>query len=230
MKVRVIDFETLGMPEDEPRGICEAGWVDVTSDGVIGRINAVMVNPGHAIPPTAMAIHHIRDEDVRGAADPTTACAALMDGMEPGDVFAAHNCAFEQAFFGGGGHRWICTMRAAKHLFPDSPSHSNQVLRYWLGLDANGLVHEAAMPPHRAGPDAYVTAYILARMLTVTSIDELVRLTTAPVILTTIRFGKHRGQKWADLPASYLQWIVDKSDLGADEKHTARHHLARLAA
>ena len=148
-----------------------------------------------------------------------------MAGMEDSDVFAAHNCKFEQAFFAGGGRRWICTYQCAKHLFPDAPGHSNQVLRYWLKIDEEMDDAERAMPPHRAGPDTYVTALILNRLMALANIDELVRLTTAPVVLREVTFGKHRGQQWKDLPWDYLNWVANKSDLGADEKHTARHYL-----
>lgn len=152
----------------------------------------------------------------------------LMWGMEPGDVFAAHNAQFEQAFFGGGDHRWICTMKCAKHLFPEAPSHSNQCLRYWLDVEKQ-LDPERAMPPHRAGPDTYVTAHILARMVFARSVDQLIELTGAPVTLHKVTFGKHRGLLWRDLPSDYLSWIAFKSDLGPDEKHTAKHYLGIAA-
>ena len=47
----------------------------------------------------------------------------------------------------------------ALRVWPEAPRHSNQVLRYWRGMR---LDHARAMPPHRAGPDAWVTAHILA--------------------------------------------------------------------
>jgi len=169
--------------------------------------------------------HHIADSDVIDAVSPDIGFRTLMDGMESDDVFAAHNCKFEQAFFAGGGRRWICTMQAARHLLPDAPGFSNQVLRYWLGIDEQMEDIDRAMPPHRAGPDTYVTALILGRLLQLASVDELVRLTTAPVILRDVTFGKHKGSKWAELPWDYLNWVATKSDLGVDEKHTARHHL-----
>lgn len=228
-KIRVIDFETTGLPEDAVRGICEIGWTDVTADWEVSGPNSVLVNPGHPIPPVTRAVHHICDADVSGAISPTEASIMLMRDMRPGDVFAAHNAKFEKAFFGGGDHRWICTLQCARHLFPDAPGHSNQVLRYHLDLDSDGMDFEAAMPPHRAGPDTLVTAYILRRLIFASSVDRLVELTTAPVVLRTITFGKHRGAKWADLPRDYLQWIAFKSDLGTDEKHTARHILGEAA-
>jgi uncharacterized protein (DUF3820 family) len=185
----------------------------------------MLVNPGHPIPPTTRAIHHISDADVDGAITPDAASAKLMGGMEPGDVFAAHNAKFERAFFGGGAHRWICTLQCAKHLFPQAPGHSNQVLRYWLNIDGDGMDPVLAMPPHRAGPDTYVTAFIVSRMLMMAGVDDLVRLTSAPVVLQTITFGKHRGAKWADLPPDYLSWIANKL-VPADQTSTKEIGIA----
>jgi exodeoxyribonuclease X len=204
----------------------QVGFTDLTADWKLSQTVSFLVNPGHPIPPQTRAVHHISDADVADAITPDVAMRTLMAGMQEGDVFAAHNCKFEQAFFGGGNHRWICTMQAAKHLFPDAPGFSNQVLRYWLNLDADMADVNRAMPPHRAGPDTYVTALLLARLLYKAPLDELVRLTTAPVLLRDVTFGKHKGMKWADLPWDYLNWVANKSDLGADEKHTARHYLA----
>ena len=221
-KIRVVDFETTGLPEDAVKAICEVGWTDVTDDWKVSETKSFLVNPGHPIPAQTRAVHHISDADVADAVTPEYAFRALMDGMEAGDVFAAHNAQFEQAFFAGGGRRWICTMKCAKHLYPDAPGHSNQVLRYHMDLDADFDDPNRAMPPHRAGPDTFVTAHLLSRLVFAASVDELVWLTTAPVLLRTVTFGKHKGMKWSDLPWDYLNWIATKSDLGVDEKHTAR--------
>ena len=53
---------------------------------------------------------------------------------------------------------------------------------------------------------------------------ELVELCKQPVLLRTVRFGKHRGDLWKDVPRSYLSWIVNQ-DFDRDVIHTARHHL-----
>lgn len=204
MKIRVIDFETTGLPEDQVKGICEIGWTDLSDNWQITGHGSYLVNPGHPIPPVTRAVHHISDADVAGAVSPDVACVGLMNGMEPGDMFAAHNAKFERAFFGGGHHEWICTLQCA------------------LNVDGDGLDAVAAMPPHRAGPDTLVTAFILRRLIFASSVAKLVELTSAPVVLQTITFGKHRGMRWADLPHDYLQWIAFKSELGVDEKHTAR--------
>lgn len=231
MKIRVIDFETTGLPEDEVRAICEVGYTDLHGDMTIHGPVAHLVNPGHPIPPATRAVHHICDADVADAMSPTDAARVLMSGMEPGDMFAAHNIKFERAFFGGGEFPWVCTLQCARHLFPDAPSHANQVLRYWLGLDDYPDFDVAlSMPPHRAGPDSYVTAFLLRHMLrTGTNAEGLVELTNSPVLLRTVTFGKYRGQKWTDVPPDYLHWVV-KQDMDADVLHTARTLLAEGVA
>ncbi|MCM0751586.1 hypothetical protein DEA98_10290 [Brucella pseudogrignonensis] len=106
MKIRCIDFETTGKIEErekgKPVGICEFGFADVDgSTGAVSKPVSSLINCGIAMPPEARAIHHISDEDVSESPAPDFAFKSLMDGMEPGDVFCAHNAAFEQAIFTG---------------------------------------------------------------------------------------------------------------------------------
>src|SRR5581483_118551 len=112
---------------------------------------------------------------------------------------------------------WICTWRCARHLWPDAPSHSNQTLRYWIKhLDFYANMEGRAMPPHKALPDAWVTAHVLMEMLKVKTVEELVALTKAPILLKTVHFGKHRGEEWAKVPRDYLAWVCRTQDMDAD--------------
>lgn len=237
MKIRVIDFETTGIPTDDtPHAICEFAFVDVIGEGKAWNISVMgsaLVDPGRPIPPEASAVHHITDAhiaqggtpDENGkptrAGPPDLACARLM--QDPPDYFCAHNADFERAFFRGGDVPWICTYKAALRVWPDAPAHSNQVLRYWLGLDVDGKL---AMPPHRALPDAIVTAYILISLLEAgTAIPDMQKWSRGHALLPKVTFGKHRGSKWCDLPIDYLLWIRDKSDMDAGVKANAKYWL-----
>lgn len=220
--IRVIDFETTGMTPPDA-AICEIGWQDIEGEQTIpilgGGISRV-VDPHRPMPPEACAVHHLTDSDVHGCPDAIAIFPELMRGVS---IFAAHNAAFERQYFDGGGKPWICTLKAARRVWPNAPGHGNQVLRYWLGLK---LDPQLAMPAHRAGPDAYVTSHILLHLLAEAELDDLIRWTDEPSLLPgAIRFGKHRGTAWSDLPNDYLAWIAEKSDLDADAKFTARHHL-----
>lgn len=225
MIVRVLDFETCGLTP-EAAGVVEVGWVDVRIEGDGVRIDsfpgALLINPGRPIPVEARAVHHISDAMVRGERSFEQVLPLLTADV---DVFGAHNAKFEQQFFTTD-LPWICTLKVARVLWPECPNHSNQCLRYWLGLDLDP-VH--AMPPHRAGPDAYVTAAILWRALDEASIDDMLQWSREPSLLPRVPFGKHKGANWDAVPTDYLQWIL-KQNMDEDVLHTAKHHLQSKAA
>lgn len=219
----VIDTETTGMDPEKDR-IIEIAAVDKN------RVFAhSLVNPeGVPISYGAMATHHITDAMVAEApvlADALWNCG--LDEVGPVATPVMHNAAFDLAFlperFRAQPH--ICTYRCALHLFPDAESHSNGALWYELGLN-HPMPPEAGSMPHRALFDALMTSDLLAHMLTIKPLEQLIRLTTAPVVLTTCRFGKHRGEAWADIPTDYMRWVL-KQDFDEDVKHTCRHWIGQ---
>lgn len=237
--IQVVDTETTGLGregEEKPR-VVEVASVNVVlgkRGWAIGVPITSLVNPGIPIPPESRAVHHISDEDVSDA--PTFESALKkMDALLP-DVRAAHNAEYDAQFFPEG--KWICTYRCAKHVWPDLPSHGNQTIRYSIpGLNEkiiNGTkaARAMALPPHRALPDAWVTAHILLELLALRSPLELIELTAAPILLKTVRFGKHRGMEWSAVPRDYLSWILRQEaakpgDFDRDTVHTANHYWKR---
>lgn len=163
---------------------------------------------------------------------------------EPRDhVFAAHNAEFDLRMLtqSGAGEflpkKVICTWRCAKHLWPEAPSHKNQTLRYWLDLDVPQI---KSLPPHRALPDALVTAAILKKMLETHTAEQLVALTPTPFLLATCTMGENAGRPWSEVDSGFLRWVLGKGprrpvpgrrDTGFDEDtlHTCRHWLAQRA-
>jgi exodeoxyribonuclease X len=226
MLLRVLDFETTGMPPDA--AVCEIGWTDVRTyddePAEVGDPVGMLVNPNRPMPPEARAVHHISDADLAGAPPIEKGFIAL--NHKDVDIFVAHHAAFEREFFTGGGKPWICTLKVARRIWPECPSHSNQCLRYWLGLELDDAL---AMPPHRAAPDSFVTAHILLQMIRHASFKQMIEWTSQPSLLPKVNFGKYRGQPWPDLPGDYLSWLVNKSDMDADTKFTAKHWLKQKA-
>lgn len=234
MKIRNVDFETTdtdkAKKDGKPVGICEFGYTDFIIGAGVARPVSSLVNCGIPITPAARGVHHISDADVAGAMPPDQAMARLMDGMEPGDMFAAHNAAFERMFFGGGSFPWICTLICAKHLYEDAPDHKNQTLRYYLNIDPALEWPELSMPPHRAGPDSYVSAHILAVMAETADPIRLLELTSTPVIQKLVQFSKHAGERWEDMDNGFLQWCLDKDFVHPDAKTAAKHWLDKRRA
>ena len=169
-----------------------------------------------------MAVHHITDQMVADAAGNV----GLLG--EP-NYFAAHNADYERQFFDPG-VPYICTYKVALRLWPEATSHGLQFLRYHLGLAAPEHV---AMPPHRAGPDAYLCAVLMQRILAEdrASIEDMVRWSSGHALLPRCPLFKHKGKKWEDVPFEYLDWIANKpNDVAADVKANARLELKKRAA
>lgn len=231
---RVLDFESTGKPEDEHAEIIEAGFIDVdlTAEGFPLLMDSrwtSLFKPEGDIPPETMAVHHIMPEDVADAPANHTVFPHLLKGMTTADVYAAHRADFEQHFFDGRGRPYVCTYKCALRAWPDAPSHSNQGLRYFLQLPCDRVL---ADPPHRALPDAYVTAHILQALLKLRPLERLVEISGQPGFLTKFSFGKHKGKTFKEVAAidrGYLSWIVDKSDLDEDVKFTSRHWLGKAS-
>lgn len=226
--IRVIDYETTGTPDDQGAEIIEAGSYDLTQseagDWRIHRPVRWLVRPTGPIPPQARAVHHISDAEVADAPALRDVIDDILDGSP---ICAAHNAQFE-AHFTPYGLTWICTYKCARVVWPDAPGHSNQCLRYWLGIDdEEGFEADRSMPPHRALPDAYVTAHLLRRLLAERPVEELITISKYPALLKVMNFGKHKGTTFADAPTDYLEWIRDKSDLDADTKFSAKYWLQK---
>lgn len=239
MRVTIIDTETTGM-DPETNSIVEIAGVDLNT----GYWIQSLVKPEHPISFGAMATHMITE---RMAATGWSLDDALHPEGKEGfyrdaDVLVAHNAEFDRAMLKGlvPDPKWICTWRCAMHLYPEAESHRNMALAYELGLkidDAPVLTDDpAASMPHRALFDAWVTRKLLLHMLYdclhrhtdytwSMCIRYLTKLSTAPVILTKVRFGKHEGQRWEDVPVSYLKWVVGQ-DFDEDTLHTAKHWLS----
>jgi len=209
--VTVIDTETTGLDPAVDR-VVQIAAVELRRFGkgnfAIGVPALSLVNPGIPIPPQASGVHHIVDEDVSDAPSLVEA-VALSVPLNPNPI-AAHNARFDRQFLPMLRDRpWIDTYRCAMHLYPDAPDYKVGTLFYYLGCG-----RLLSRSPHSAPFDARLAANILARMLDEAPLEELIRLSTKAVKLRTILFGKHANEKWADVPSSYLKWILEKSAKG----------------
>jgi len=222
---RVLDYETTGTPEDADAEIIEFGRVDVflPSRTIVNPWTSLAC-PRGPIPAVTKAVHHITEADVADAPQARELWDQFYEGCSPVDILVAHNAKFEQHFHDGDGRPWIDTYKVARVVWPDAPTHSNQGLRYWLELPVD---REKASPPHRALPDAYVTAHLFVRLLAEKSIDEMIHISKYPALLKIMNFGKHKGMTFEAAPLDYLEWIRDKSDMDEDTKFTARYWAAK---
>ena len=227
MRIRVIDLETTGFAP--PEGIVEIGSHDVIVEQIDEHRYSVeidkesmrqtYVNPERVCSAEVMAVHHLTPEDWEKA--PTLSEALPI--FAGADIYCAHNAKFEQQWLNFGDAPWICTYKSALKAFPKAPKHTNQVLRYHLGLCMSR--DERDLFPHRAWPDAWVTAHLLCRMLDDHPIDKLLEWSGAPIVLEKVTFGKYKDQHWRDVPSDYLKYMLSGTNLRQDVADTCRHHL-----
>lgn len=233
--IRVVDSETTGIEPPPANGLVEVGWIDLVRQTperwVAGAANSTLINPLRPIPPEASGVHHIVDQDVVDAPTWMVVKPDLYQGLGDDPVFAMHHAKFDQSFLELKG-RVICTWKVAVKLWPDAPNWKNQTLRYYLGLK---LAAPQLATPHRAAGDVYVTAAILARAFYQfdTTVDELVKFSSEPVLMNRFLFGKHamarldaRTESGAWLvPTDYLDWVAKNITDDEDVLFTAKSHL-----
>lgn len=220
--IRVIDFETTGL--EPPAEVCEVGICDFhLEDRTIVAPKAWLCCVG-SMPPEARAVHHISLADCAG--QPAFSSAAIRD--QEVNAFAAHNAAFEARFYKPE-LPVICTYKAALRVWPSAPSHGNQALRYWLE-DQELIAPDPAhtQPPHRAGPDSYITAHILMALFNAGATGrDMVAWAKEPALLPTCPIGKFRGKPWAEVDGGFLGWMIRQNDMEYDLKWNAEREITR---
>ncbi len=230
MTIRVIDLETTGVDPAE-HSIIEIASVDLLQGGRIGNRQSHLVRPGRDIPPESSAVHHLIEEDFKDAQP----LADVIDKYAGADAYVAHHCQFERSFLDQhfGDKPWICTHKVALRVLPDAPGHSNQTLRYYLGLVTPFGVPRNEIEPHRALSDCIVTACILHWLMQKASWSDMLKWTAEPPLYTKFSFGKHKGKRYDEIARDapdYLEWIIAKSDLDADTKWNAAYWLKQPRA
>ena len=228
MIVRCVDVECTGL-NPETSGVLEIGWTDVTlPDRTISDPQSYLCGTSYPITPENRAVHHISPYQIAGLpefdADAFNA-QCVEDGVT---CLAAHNANFDAQFVRPT-LPIICTYKAALRAWPDLTSHSNSAVFY--ALEDQGRcegANYAHIISHRAGPDSYVTAWILRCLLEDGhSGRDMVEWTRQPAKLPRCPIGKHRGKPWAEVDAGWLKWCVGNADIGEDVRYCARAELEK---
>jgi exodeoxyribonuclease X len=203
------DIESTGLGKDA--GIVEISWIETDEHFNEIERHYSLINPGKPIQAGAMGAHGITEAMVADA--PTI--EEFMDSRRfPLDkenlVLVAHNAIFDINFFGP----WmqnpltLCTLKAARIIYPDADNHKLTTLKYYLGLEG---CHDRA---HSADEDVSVLIQLAKRMCkdAECGLPELMHIQNIPRTIKKMTFGKHRGKLLTELPKDYVTWLLTKAD------------------
>ena len=229
LRFLVLDVETTGLDPQEDR-IVQIALVSVHR-GQVTQLGTTLVNPERPIPPQSSAIHHITNRMTDQAPPWSVLWPHVEQYLFGADVIVAHNAAFDRSFVPSVNKPWLCTKRLAQHLWPSAPNFQNQTLRYWLDLELDAQAHDAA-------GDTLVTAHVLLREIEAyqaqggeDDLMALIRLANSPVLIEKMPFGKHFGERLADIPVSYLRWaLTNVTDLDPDLRWSLESVLQQAAS
>ena len=221
----VLDTETTSSDYKEAE-IIESGFV-VRKNGAWEMYQDLHTPLTGPIPPKIDSICYITNEMVENST-PFVDCAAnfqkVVNQYTSGYV-VAHNYSYDQRVLINNGitlpENSICTWRIAKKLFLESTEITETnlpYLRFALDLDIP-LEYRC----HRAGYDSLITGHLLEAlvqlMLSYGILDETIDLgyqvmaySNSPIIITTMPFGKHKGQPLTSVPPSYWSWAMKNTD------------------
>lgn len=160
----VVDVEGNGA---RPPDLVELAVVPV-SNGIIGIPHSWLVRPHSPITWQARKVHGISNDDVTDMPTFGVVRESVLDYVAADVVVVGHNVRVDldvlrRKLPGWQPHAVLDTLRLARALLPDLPSHKLGTLVEHFNL-ATGL--PAGMRPHRAAYDAVVTARLLAVLAT----------------------------------------------------------------
>jgi exodeoxyribonuclease X len=215
LRFLIADTETSGLSDDAMP--CEIAWIEIDDElQVLDRVHS-LIDPQRPISPGAMGIHGITNLMVAEA--PTL--GEFYEFIQPSIKYAklgliAHNLQFDARFItphAGEVPFSLCTLRLSRHLWPECENHKLQTLRYFLadqGLEG-GDAHSAM-----GDVETCLSVLRFARDKFGLSLYEMAELSQRPIKVEVMPFGKHRGERLAEVPSSYLSWLLKQPDVDPD--------------
>jgi DNA polymerase III epsilon subunit-like protein len=222
-----LDTETTGTEEKDR--ICQLAYKLET-----GEIVNELFKPPLPISIDSMCVHHITNQMVekKPGFKNSAPYRKLTDLFkEDTNILVAHNAKFDVDMLVKEGiypQKVICTLKLARHMDPEGkiPKYNLQYLRYFLRIEIEANAHDAL-------GDILVLEKLFERIFVKMSKslgpaaveNRMMQISSKPVLLSRMFFGKHKGELFKDIPVDYLQWLSGKDDLDEDMQFTIGHYL-----
>jgi DNA polymerase-3 subunit epsilon/exodeoxyribonuclease X len=242
-KYVILDTETTGTNEEDR--IIQLGYMVLGAKEI--EVHNEFCSSDIPIKYGAMEVHGITPDMIEGKppCTETTAYKRLLELNTPDNYLIIHNAPFDITMLEKEGFKTqmqvIDTLRVAKHVMPEEDAHRLQYFRYKMELykeeqkeaDTLGIEVKA----HDAIGDVLVLKLFLSKLKTVVQekfpgenpVEKMVDLTNTPILVTTFRFGKHKGKSLQEVAledAGYLRWMLKSMDnLDEDLRYSINYYL-----
>ena len=225
-----LDTETTGNGPDDR--LCQIAFKPEGGPAVSG-----VFNPGRPISIDAMVVHHITEKMVQDKpsfkeSDEYEKLQKLVSDIN--NVIVAHNAQFDMQMLNMEGiytQRAICTLKLARYLDKNGfiPKYNLQYLRYFLGLEIEATAHDAL-------GDILVLEALFSRLHAKFQendklkdrVLEMINISSNPVLIPRMPFGKHMGKLFSEEPRDYLEWLLG-TELDEDMAYTVKTYLGLLS-
>jgi exodeoxyribonuclease X len=202
----VVDFETTGVKW--PYHAVEVAWIELDRNFQEISSRSSLIKPPVRIPAEVTEIHGITNDDIADAPSLDEflieECGNPFENEHVG--FIAHNAPFDYRLFKDfcGSATLICTVAAARRLYPKAKNHKLATLASELGFKD----HTA----HRAAGDARTCLELLLHIREKTKLDfgGLPEYSNPFRLQNSLPFGKHKGIPIGEVPRDYLDWLYDR--------------------
>lgn len=206
-----------------------------------GKIFSSYFKPPVPISVKSMSISHITNEMVEGSEEFSSSefKKELQSHLALG-ILVAHNAGFDVDILYKEGvtvEKYIDTLKIIKYLdtMDEIPEYGLQYLRYFLKLKLEGEIKA-----HDAVGDVLVLEklfqYLYEKMkLNVSEekiLDEMVEISSKPLLLRIFNYGKHKGKKIEEVLSydrNYLEWMLEQKlnneYYDEDWIYTLKYHL-----
>ncbi|MEQ1369225.1 3'-5' exonuclease [Acinetobacter schindleri] len=219
MTALIFDTETHKLHGD----IIEAAALEVRFYG--NESNAILLpnmfdfkkryKPSEPISPSAMAVHHIVDEDLEK-------CPSFTKFKMPKDnvqYLIGHNIDYDisavnRAGTDTNGIKTICTLAMSRYIWPKFESHNLSALTYELSDDRKEA-RKRLKHSHSALNDCRTTLVLLIHICNekkIRSMDELYEFSEMARYPTHIFYGKYKGWAIKDMDDKDIHWLMGKTD------------------
>lgn len=208
MSAYIFDTETTGLEDPE---VIEAAWLKMASFDEIESSFHQFYKPSKPIDCGALAVHNIIDEYLVDC-DPSGNFSLPNDA----EYIIGHNIDFDWKVARSPEVKRICTLALSRHLWPTLSSHSQSAVLYHLS-DDRMATRELLKNAHDALCDVQNCHILLKKIIkklgSVSSWEELHKMSEIARIPTVFTFGKHKGCKISEAPQDYKNWLKRQPDV-----------------